>query len=163
MPPSRPPGGPSPTEDDAPPGSVRTGVRLVWVVVALNVLSAALLALNLDAVVDGLQEANEGLSRGEVRGALIGEITMQVLVGVVGNAVLATLMRRGVRWSRTVWTILSIVVTIMTLPRVLVPSGGPAVIPLLQVVLVVAAIVLLHRPESRRFFTGESSTGATPT
>jgi hypothetical protein len=93
---------------EPPPPSVRTSVTLVWTIVALSVLNAALTFLYLDEIVAATLPAQAtGIDEDAARvGIVVGSVFFLVIFGALW-VMLAVFLRRGANWARIVLTVLA--------------------------------------------------------
>jgi hypothetical protein len=97
-----------PARGEAPP-SIRRAVSLVWAVVALSVLTAALQFLYIDDIVQATIEAqpDAGISADAARTTiLLSGVVFLVLFGALW-VLLGVFLNRGANWARIVLTILA--------------------------------------------------------
>ena len=154
------------------PEDVGTAYQLWWAVVGLS-LAQVLVAiggvlLDRDAYVDQLahdlsaRDPNLAATRPTIELVLYGGIAVGVALGVGLAALtllLATQMRRGKAWARTVLTMAGTFLVLLAVPSLFgigdavgvasIVSGGLAI---LAAVAAAGAIVLMHRRASNEFF-----------
>lgn len=140
------------------PAAVRTAVNLIWVTIALSVLTTILTVFMLDTLVDTALETADtaGVGADTLRtGVIVGAVVWLVLsVGV--SVLLAVFIGKGRSWARIVYTVLGGIGILLTLLG-LVTGGAPVLFVLLDVLsaaLIAAVIFLLWKPESSAWFTG---------
>lgn len=137
----------------AKPSTVVTAVRLIWVNVALGVLSVLLTLLYLDDIVDrAIAASTVDISRGDARTAVVVVMAISIVLSVALAALWAYFIGRGANWARIVYTVLGLFGLMSSLrnlgdqPGVLVASS------LLATLITIAVIVLLFLPESNAYF-----------
>lgn len=137
------------------PASVQTAVKLIWAGVAVSLLSSILSFIWLDDIVDqAIENAGAGmtLDRDAARtGAVIG-IVFAFIIGVALAAMFAYFIGKGANWARIVYTVLGVLGLLFGLMGI---GGQPAVLLVLSlvgVVLTIATIVFLFRPDSNAYF-----------
>lgn len=154
-------GGPPPQERGPRPSSVDLAVKLIWVMVAISLLSAVYTFLNLDSIVDqALQDAgvsetvDEELVRsGAVVGAVIG-----LVISVGLYALLAVFIARGANWARIVYTVLAVLGILFSVFGLLTgasATAGPVLLTILGLVswaLTIVVLLLLWKQESTAWF-----------
>ena len=143
-----------PNDKGAAPASVQTAVKLIWVGVALSLVSAVLSFLLLDDLVDqALDNANvANASESAARAGAIGGIVISVIIGVALAALFAHFIGKGANWARIVWTVLSVLGLLFGLIGI---ANLPALFLVINVVsyaLTIATLYFLYRPESNAFF-----------
>ncbi|MFF0817904.1 hypothetical protein ACFYVR_22470 [Rhodococcus sp. NPDC003318] len=166
-----PPGAPRPPAAPEPPVDVVTAFQLLCGVAVLGVVNliATLLAIyaDRDTFVDQLladvaaQDPSLEISRSTVESMLAVGLGLTGLVGlgVTGLYMLfAFKMRAGRNWARMLVTMLGVIMVFSAIPALFGLGGGGAAMlvsgaaAILQAVLVVGAIVLMHRSESNKYF-----------
>ncbi len=153
--PPEPPPGPAPLGEQ--PRSIAMAINLIWVGVALTVLSTVLSFVNLD---DAVQTAVDGDSTGTLTesSARTGIIAASVFILVIGvgiYALLAIFLGKGKNWARIVYTVLGAVFGLLGV----LGLGGdqPAltmVLGVVQLALITATLFFLWKPESTAWLTG---------
>lgn len=90
------------------PASVKTAVNIIWVLVALSVLSTILTFVYLDDIVDGVlaQSGASATTRSAARTGAIGGAILGLVISVVLYVVLAIFLAKGHNWARIVLTVL---------------------------------------------------------
>ncbi len=154
--PNSPESDPVPQGKGAAPASVKTAVKLIWANVALSVLSTIVTFASLDSIVDTALSGSAGADRDAARvGAIVGAI-IGLLIGVVLAAIFAYFISKGANWARIVYTVLLGLGILLGLFGLL--TSQPAlllVISLVSVVISVAIIFFLFRPDSNAYFKGQ--------
>jgi hypothetical protein len=161
--PNQPPTGPtygtSGTRGSRPP-SATLAVRLLWGAIALFVLGAVLTFGSGGSVIgDEMVRAGATPEQADAATAtvmVIGGVIVVVLGGLF--ALLTVFIAKGANWARIVTTVLAAIGVLFTLPSLfgLGSQDQPVVstvVSLLQLALVVAAVVLLYRPDAHRWFS----------
>lgn len=138
------------------PASVTTAVKLIWVSVALGLISTIVTFAFLDDLIDTAMDSGGGLDRDAARAGVIVGALVGVVLSVAIAALFAYFIGKGANWARIVYTIfiaLGIVVNLFGL------GGSQPIILLLltlvSLVLSVAILYFLFRPESNRYFSGQ--------
>lgn len=154
----------SPESDSVPqtkgpaPASVKTAVKLIWASVALGVISTIVTFIFLNDIIDATVGDSSGVNRDAARsGAIIGAI-----VGLIFSVVIAVLfayfISKGANWARIVYTVLLGIGILINLFGLL--GSQPTVllaITVLSLVLSVAILFFLYRPDSNTYFRGQQS------
>ena len=159
--PQYPAGGPEPPMQQGPtgprPGSIDMAVKLIWVAVALTVVSTLLSFLYLDDAVDNaLENDTTGtLTEGSARSAIIIVTVLVLAIGVGLYAMLAYFIGKGKNWARIVYTALAVLFLLLGI----LGMGGdsPAATTLLgvvQIAITVATLFFLWKRESTDWITG---------
>lgn len=137
------------------PASVQNAVKLIWVNVALSVVSTVLTFTMIDDLVDqAIESAGSGatLDRDAARAGVMISLVIGVVIGVALAAMFAYFIGKGANWARIVYTVLGVIGVLFGLIGL---GGQPALLLILSVVgalITIAAIVLLFRPESNAYF-----------
>lgn len=137
------------------PTSVQNAVKLIWVGVALNLLSTVITFALIDDLVDDTLAASGGsaaLDEDAARAAVIAGLVFGLVVSVALTALFAYFIGKGANWARIVYTVLGVIGILFSLLSL---GGQPAVLLLLALVglaLTIAVLVLLYRPESNAYF-----------
>lgn len=155
------PAGPPEPPSSAPlgerPRSVAMAINLIWVAVALTVVSTVLSFVYLDDAVDTALEGDAAgtLSESSARAGIIVASLVILVIGVGIYALLAVFLGKGKNWARIVYTVLA---AIFGLLGVLGLGGDqPALTMLLgvaQLALIAATLYFLWQRESTAWLTG---------
>jgi len=156
--------GPEPPMNQGPtgprPASVDMAVKLIWVAVALTVVSTLLSFLYLDdAVASAVESDTTGtLTEDGARTAVIVVTVLALAIGVGLYAMLAFFIGKGKNWARIVYTVLAVIFLVLGI----LGLGGdqPAVSMLLgvvQIAITVATLFFLWKRESTDWLTGRSA------
>lgn len=155
------PGGTTPAPGPGPrPQPVDLAVKLIWVMIALSVVSALVTFVSLDSIVDqALEDAgvSEDLTADTVRsGAVVGAV-IGLVISVGLYALLAVFIGKGANWARITYTVLAGLGLLFSLISFTTGTAmsGPVLlmlISLVSLVLTVAVLWLLWRPESSAWF-----------
>ncbi|MGH3346200.1 MAG: hypothetical protein ACRDO4_04410 [Nocardioides sp.] len=153
--------GPEPPMNQGPvgprPASIDTAVKLIWVAVALTVLSTLLSFLYLDDAVDSALESDTtgNLTEASARSAVIVVTILVLAIGVGLYAMLALFIGKGKNWARIVYTVLA---AIFLLLGILGMGADQAVASMLlgvvQIVVTAATLFFLWKRESTDWLTG---------
>ncbi len=145
----------SPESDTVPqgkgpaPASVKMAVRLIWTNVALSVVSTILTFTFLDDIVDTAMQGTGGADRDTARlGAIVA-----LVVGVALAALFAYFIAKGANWARIVYTVLLGLGILLNLFGLF--GSQPAIlliITVLSLLLSVAIVFFLYRPDSNSYF-----------
>lgn len=139
------------------PTSIDTAVTLIWVAVALTVLSTLLSFLYLDDTVQAALDSDTSgtLTESSARGFAIVVSVIVLAIGVGLYTLLAVYLKRGKNWARIVYTVLAVVFLLL---GVLGLAGDQAALSLLvavvQIAVTVATLFFLWKKESSDFLTG---------
>lgn len=142
------PSGPAPT-------SVQNAVKLIWAGVGVGLVSTVLAFMNLDTYVDQAVESTASsveISRDVAQTSVVVGIVISAIISVGLAALFAYFIGKGANWARIVYTVLGVVGLLFSLPGLGNQPGFNLVLSLVGMVLTVASIVLLFRPESNAFF-----------
>ncbi len=138
------------------PASVQNAVKLIWVGVALNLISTLLTFTMIDDLIDtAIENAGTGagaLDRDAARAGVIAGLVFGLVVSVALTALFAYFIGKGANWARIVYTVLGVIGVIFGLLSL---GGQPAVLlvlALVGLVITIAVLVLLYRPESNAYF-----------
>lgn len=167
----QPPAAPQPPSAPEPPVDVVTAFQLLCAVAALGVVNmiATLLAIyaDRDTFIDQLlvevtaQDPSLEISRSTAESVLAVGLGLTGLIGLGVTALFllfAFKMRAGRNWARMVVTMCGVIMVFFAIPSLFgLGDGGVALLisgaaGILQAVLVVGAIVLMHRTESNKYF-----------
>ena len=135
------------------PASVKTAVTLIWASVALSVVSTVVTFILLDDLVDAAMDGASGVNRDTARaGAIVGAV-VGLVIGVALAALFAYFIAKGANWARIVYTVLLGLGILLNLFGLL--GSQPillVIITLVSLVLSVAIVFFLYRPDSNRYF-----------
>lgn len=148
---SSPPPGAAPASSGAPP-SVLTAVKLIWVNVALSVLSTIIGFILIDDIVDAATEDVANADADAARTAAIVGLVIGLIIGVAIAALLATFINKGANWARIVYTVLAALGIIFGLLGIANQPALLLVVSLISLVISIAVVFLLFRPESNAYF-----------
>ncbi len=138
------------------PASVTTAVKLIWISVAFGVISTIVTFLFLDDLVDTAMDSGAGLDRDAARASVIIGAVVGIVFSVAIAALFAYFIAKGANWARIVYTVfagLGIVINLFGLV-----GSQPIVLLLLTLVSLVLSIAILYflfRPDSNRYFSGQ--------
>lgn len=141
------------------PTSVLNAVTLIWAGVGVGLVSTVLTFMNLDTFVDQAIESVGStieLSRDDARRSVVVGVVVSALVSVGLAALFAFFISRGAGWARIVYSVLGVVGLLFSLGSLSDQPGVNLVLSLVGMVLTVASIVLLFRPESNAYFRASS-------
>ena len=148
-------GGPGQQVKGPRPKSVDLAIKLIYVGVAVSIVSAVVQFLFLDDLVDQQLDATGGAAAGSedlVRtGAIIG-LVIGLVIGVGIAVLFAYFIGKGANWARVVYTILSVLGLLFSLFGLFSLPVVPLLLGLVGIVLTVAVLVLLYRPDSNAWF-----------
>jgi hypothetical protein len=150
------------------PAPVDNAVRLIWLLIALNVVVAVVTFLNLDSVVDqALTDADvsDPEAATAARSAARGSVVIGLLIGVGLNTVLAVHILRGANWARITYTVVGGLGVLLTTLSYLTGSAFEqpsrlVLLGMLGFVLTVVVLVQLWRRESSAWFVADRTPGA---
>lgn len=155
----------SPESDHVPqgkgpaPASVKTAVTLIWASVALGVISTIVTFIFLDDIIAAAVGANSGVDTDAIRTSTV----IGAIVGLVFSVVLAALfayfISKGANWARIVYSVLLVLGILLNLFGLL--GSQPAIliiITVISLVLSVAILFFLYRPDSNRYFKSAQAT-----
>lgn len=154
-------GAPPPPARGPRPPSVDLAVKLIWVMIAISLISAVYTFANLDSIVDqALEDAgvSETVDPDLVRsGAVIGAV-IGLVISVGLYALLAVFIAKGASWARIVYTVLAalgIVFSVLGFLSGGAATAGPVLLTILGLVswaLTVVVLLLLWKQESTAWF-----------
>ncbi len=142
-----------------PPASVKTAINLIWVGVGLSVLSSLLTLLFLDDLIDDAMGANASLDRDAAQVGVIVGTVFGIAFGVGLAILFIYFLKKGANWARIVYTVLLGIGIVAGVVGLL--GSQPVVFLLLGLVglvLNIATIVFLFRPDSNAFFSAPTPT-----
>lgn len=137
------------------PASVATAIKLIWANVALSLVSALLTFTMLDDLVDQVIESSGSsgtIDRDTARVTVIVSVVFALVIGVAFAALFAYFIGKGANWARIVYTVLAAIGIISSLVGL---GGQPPlllVLSLVSLVLSIAIVVFLYRPDSNAYF-----------
>lgn len=140
------------------PASVATAVKLIWLSVALSVVSAAASPMFTDHFVQVIRDNSPSLTENQARGTFYVTLMMTLILSVVLTALFAYFIGKGANWARIVYTVLSVFGLLGALGAVNNSrsiSQQPAffmILTLVSLVISVITVVLLFRPDSNAYF-----------
>jgi len=142
---------------------VKTAVNLIYVSIALSVLSTILAFVYLDAIVDAALENTAGQVDGSVadtaRAGAIGGAIVGLVIGAGLYLLLAIFIGKAANWARIVYTVLGVIGILFGLFGLLT-GGTPIlmlVVSLVSVAITAAAIFLLWKKESSAWFSAPTA------
>ena len=140
------------------PAPVSLAVKLIWVGIALSVVSAIVTVAVLDDLVDAAldQPGAQGLPAATIRASAVGGVVIGLVIGAGLNTLLAIFIGRGANWARITYTVLAALGIVFGLIGMASGSAGPAVltvISLVSLLIAAAVLVLLWRKESGAWFS----------
>lgn len=143
----------------APPPSVQRAVMLIFVNIALSVLTTILTFVFLDDIVEaqGLNLDDAAMDAGRT-GAIVGAIVGLVVFGGL-FVLLAIFIRKGANWARIVWTVFAAIGLVFGVIGLL--ADQPVLLLLVGIVsmvITVIVLVLLWTKESNAYFSGSGAT-----
>ncbi|RYJ04629.1 MAG: hypothetical protein EON52_15785 [Actinomycetales bacterium] len=142
-----------------PPASVKTAISLIWAGVGLSILSSLLSIVFIDDLIDDVIGADSSIDRDAAQVGVIVGTVFSIAFGVGLAILFIFFLKKGANWARIVYTVLlgiGIVVGVVGLlgsqPVVFLLLG------LVGLVLNIATIVFLFRPDSNAFFSAPTPT-----
>lgn len=138
------------------PKPVVTAARLIWALVALNVIGLITAFATKNALVDQLRTSNTGLTDSQLNTLATTTITIGVVFGLLFAALfawLATQLPKGKNWARIVLAVLLALGLISNLTSLVGNATTlTKVIAVVSAVIQLAALVLLFGKASNEFF-----------
>ena len=134
------------------PASVQNAVKLIWVGVAVGLLSTVLSILFIDDFVDQIMGTDSGLTESQARAAFYLSLVITTIISVALTALFAYFIGKGANWARIVYTVLGVVGLLFTLPGIGNQPGLFVIFTLVGLAITVVTIFLLFRPESNASF-----------
>ena len=137
------------------PSSVDLAVKLIWATIVLSLLSAVFTFVLIDSIIDQQLDAagaTETISSDTIRTAAIAGAVFGLVISVGISALLAIFIGKGANWARIVFTVLAVLAVLGSLIGF---GAQPVVLTLINVLsllLTVAAVVLLFRPDANAWF-----------
>ncbi len=138
------------------PKSTDLAAKLMLVLAALSLIGLVVSLLSRDQLEDSIRQGTPSLTASELDTAVTVGITFAVVLGIVFTilyVLLASQVRKGKNWARTVTIILAALSVLSTLSALV--QDGPAsskALSVLSALINIALIVLLLRPDSKAFF-----------
>ena len=155
--------GPEPPMNQGPagprPASIDMAVKLIWVAVALTVVSTLLSFLYLDDAVDSALESDTTgtLTEDGARSAVIVVTILILAIGVGLYAMLAVFIGRGKNWARIVYTVLAAIFLLLGILSFGADQAIAAMLlGLVQIVITIATLFFLWKRESSDWLTGRT-------
>ncbi|YAL84030.1 hypothetical protein ACMYYO_04255 [Dermacoccaceae bacterium W4C1] len=156
--------GPAPTK----PKSIELAQKLMYVGAALSAISLVLGAVLVgsdstkDAIRDSLRDAGQDVTDDAVNTAVTVGLITSILMGVLGIALwllMAKFNGAGKSWARIVATVLGALNVIFSLLQFTQPTANGAGIAMsvVSMLLAIAILVLLWRPESSQYYRETSA------
>lgn len=151
----------------APPPSIATAVRLMWVGAVVSAAGVVVAFLTSDDLREEIAESDSSLTANQLDDAVALGLTLTGLIGVAIVALwiwMAVANGQGQLWARTMATVLGVLDVTVMLLRFVGAELTPAdvAIALVHIALAVAILVLLYRPESNRFYGAVSRRPTAP-
>jgi hypothetical protein len=134
------------------PASIRTSITLVWVIVALSVLNAALSFVYLDELVDAATQGQNVNQSTATTGVIVGAVFSVLVFGGLW-VLLAVFLRRAANWARIVLTVFAALGVVFGAIG-LFASDEPLFVTatnLVTVVLQAALLYFMWRPDSSAY------------
>jgi hypothetical protein len=148
-----------------PPPPLSLAVKLMYAGAVLSLLEIAAAVLERDAIRRQLadvgrlnpSEMNAAVAAAVVVAAVLSAITAGLwLLNAVFNA-------RGQKWARILSTVLGGLAVLFSLGSLAQPAGGLSrALTLVQLLLAIAVVVLIWRPESSRYYEARSGVPGRP-
>jgi hypothetical protein len=141
-----------------PPPPLALAVRLMYLGAVLSVVSSLLTLVQRDAL--RTQLAKGGLAASQLDTALNVAVVTAVIVGLIGAALWvlnAVFNARGAKWARILSTVLGGLAILSTLASLTQPASGlNRLLSIVELLIAVAVVVLIWRPESSRYYEARS-------
>lgn len=137
-----------------PPASVKTAVNLIWAGVAVSILSTILTIVFMDDLIDDIVGADAAIDRDTAQVSVIVGAGFGIVLGVAIAILFIYFLKKGANWARIVYTVLLGLGIVFGLFGLL--GSQPVVLLLLGLVglvLNIATVVFLFRPDSNAFFS----------
>lgn len=161
--PQGPSGYNTPTGPIEPPQPVKLAVNLMYVGAVLSLLGVILSFTMRDQMRETMERSNNGtMSADQLDTILSITIGFGVVFGILGVGLWvfnAVMNKRGKSWARILSTVLAVLGILMNLFTIFSPNN-PSVLrgsAILSVILPLAILFLLWRPESSRFYEANSA------
>ncbi len=142
-----------------PPASVKTAVNLIWAGVAVSILSTILTIVFMDDLIDDIVGADAAIDRDTAQVSVIVGAGFGIVLGVAIAILFIYFLKKGANWARIVYTVLLGLGIVFGLFGLL--GSQPVVLLLLGLVglvLNIATVVFLFRPDSNAFFSAPTPT-----
>lgn len=135
----------------APPQSVQRAVMLIYVNIALSVLTLILTFVLIDDLIEatGVSVDEDAARTGAIVGGIIGFLVFGALF-----VLLAIFIRKGANWARIVWTVLAAIGIVFGLIGLF--GEQPIlflVVGLISLAITIVTLVLLWTKESNAYFS----------
>jgi hypothetical protein len=134
------------------PASVSNAVRLIWLGVAIGLVSTVLSLLFIDDYVQQIRDQEPSLTESQARAAFYLTLAITTVFTVALTALFAYFIGKGANWARIVYTVLGVLGLLFTLPALGNQPVLFAAFTLAGLVITVITIVLLFRADSNRYF-----------
>jgi len=180
-PPAQPPGSAGPWGDPAQqqqwapppyqavtpveqPQSILTAVRLMWVGAAISGIGIIIAFTQTGELRDQIRDSDSSLTADEVDTAVAVGLTFIGVIGVISVGLwlwMAAMNGQGKSWARTVATVFGCLNVLFTALGFFGDQLTPlnAVFSVIGIVLAIAILVLLYRPESNAYYDYRSRAG----
>ena len=149
------PDAPPPTTVEQP-SSIRTAVLLMFAGAALSAVGILLTLVQTDTIRDQIEENNTNLNENEIDTVVTFAIASTIVLGLVAVGLwlwMAYANGEGKSWARVVATVLGALNVVSTvLGMVQGITALSLAVSVLSIVLAVAILVLLYRPDSSRYY-----------
>lgn len=142
-----------------PPASVKTAVNLIWAGVVVSILSTILTIVFMDDLIDDIVGADAAIDRDTAQVSVIVGAGFGIVLGVAIAILFIYFLKKGANWARIVYTVLLGLGIVFGLFGLL--GSQPVVLLLLGLVglvLNIATVVFLFRPDSNAFFSAPTPT-----
>lgn len=150
------------------PNSIVLAVKLMYAGAALSVLNLILGLITSgsdgtrDAIRDSLRDAGQDVSESAIDSAVMGARIFAVVLGILAVALwllMAKTNGEGKKWARIVATVLGALSVVSTLVSFTQPATNALTMALnvISLLLAIAILVLLWKPESSRFYEAHSA------
>jgi hypothetical protein len=181
-PPAQPPGATGPWGDPArqqwapppyqpvtpveQPQTILNAVRLMWVGAAISAIGIIIAFTQTGELRDQIRDQDSSLTADEVDTAVAVGLTFIGVVGVISIGLwlwMAAMNGQGKSWARTVATVFGCLNVVFTALGFFGDQLTPlnVVFSVIGIVLAVAILVLLYRPESSAYYDYKTRTGMT--
>jgi len=145
----------------APPSSLLTAVRLMYVGAALSAVFLILGLTQRDSLRDQIADNSPELTADELDTAVTVGTAFAVVIGLISVGLwiwMAVMNRKGRSWARIVATVLGGLNIVFTLIGLSQNTGIGTVVNLISIVLAAAILWMLYRPDSSAYYSAMSGT-----
>ncbi|HEY7071878.1 MAG TPA: hypothetical protein VH479_17260 [Acidimicrobiales bacterium] len=142
------------------PEPIRVAVNLMYIGAGLAVLGIVVALLLIGDLRDQIRDDNPTFTQSQVDTGVNVGIAFIVVIGLIGVGLWLWMAHEngaGKMWARTVATVLGVVNVLLTLIRIGANTMGANIFGLVSIVLAIAILVLLYRPDATAYYKARSA------